>query len=176
MLATWLTVQKFNFMLKKVIVLSVLTLLIVSCVSKKKLTQAENKLEMRNAEIEKLQKENTLYKTKQASIEEDLVKYQTEIEKLQDNNENTLHLSEKRQLESASTRNKVKRILSQVDDSRLAEAYNFQDSLNIALEENIKISLRNKLGANADFSDDLEVTVHQPMVEIYIGESILLTS
>ncbi|MGO2103708.1 MAG: OmpA/MotB family protein [Psychroflexus halocasei] len=163
-------------MLRKVIVLSGFALLSVSCVSKKKLTQAENKLEMRDAEIAKLQEENEICEDKQTSMEDDLMMYQAQIEKLQDENENTLRLSEDGSLESQSTRNKVNRILSQVDDSRLAEAKNFQDSLNIAFEENIKASLRNKLGENAEYADDLKVKVHQPMVEISIGESILFKS
>lgn len=163
-------------MIKKVIILSGFALLTVSCVSKKKLTQSENKVEMRDAEIAELQEEKDSCQSKQESIEDQMMNYQAQIEKLQDDNENTLRLSKDGSLENASTRNKVKRILSDVDDTRLADAENFQDSLNIAFEENIKKSLRNKLGDDASFAEDLNVKVHQPLVEISIGESILFKS
>ncbi|MDN6281130.1 MAG: OmpA family protein [Psychroflexus sp.] len=163
-------------MIKKVIMLSGFTLLTMSCVSKKKLTQSENKVEMRDAEIAELQEERDSCQSKQESIEDQMMNYQAQIEKLQDDNENTLRLSKDGSLENASTRNKVKRILKDVDDARLADAQNFQDSLNIAFEENIKKSLRQKLGDDADFAEDLHVKVHQPLVEISIGESILFKS
>lgn len=163
-------------MIKKVIILSGFALLTVSCVSKKKLTQSENKVEMRDAEIAELQEERDSRQSKQESIEDQMMNYQAQIEKLQDENENTLRLSKDGSLENASTRNKVKRILKDVDDVRLADAQNFQDSLNIAFEENIKNSLRDKLGDDASFADNLNVNVHQPLVEISIGESILFKS
>lgn len=163
-------------MIKKVIILSGFALLTVSCVSKKELTQSENKVEMRDAEIAELQEERDSRQSKQESIENQMMNYLTQIEKLQDENENTLCLSKDGSLENASTRNKVKRILKDVDEARLADAQNFQDSLNIAFEENIKNSLRDKLGDDASFADNLNVNVHQPLVEISIGESILFKS
>lgn len=162
--------------MKKLFIASSLAILSVSCVSKKKLTQAENKLELRDAEITKLREENELCQRKEESLEEDLMLYQAQIEKLQDQNENTLRLSQNGSLENQNTRNKIKRILSGVDNDRLAEAKNFQDSLNIAFEENIKKSLIDKLDKDSQLPQNLNVRVHQPFVEISIGESILFNS
>ncbi|QSS97054.1 flagellar motor protein MotB [Psychroflexus sp. ALD_RP9] len=165
-------------MKKNLITLTILGILLSSCVSKKKLTQAENKLQLKSEEISQLRKENDSIKDQVEAIEDKIFAYQAQVENLQADNENKLTMTEDGTMILPETRQKVDRILQNIDESKLASAKNFKDSLNIAISENIKSSLLSQMAEdskteNANF---LNVNVNQALVEIDISNAILFKS
>ena len=165
-------------MQKKLITLTFLAVLLSSCVSKKKLTQAENQLQFKSKEISELRKENDSIKNQVEAIEDKIFAYQAQVENLQDDNENKLTMTEDGTMILPETRQKVDRILQNVDESKLGSAKDFKDSLNIAIAENIKSSLASKMtdGSTTENSGFLNVNVNQALVEIDLSNAILFES
>lgn len=165
-------------MIKKIILpILLVSIAITSCVSKKKLTQAENQLELKSAQVEELTKEKEECSSKVDQFKDDIYDYQAQIENLQQDNANKLKFSREGVLVSAETKQKVSAILKNVNPDELAEAKTFKDSLNVAIAHNIKSNLASTLESDTLASNSgIKVNVQSAKVEINISEAILFDS
>lgn len=165
-------------MIKKIILPSLLvSIAVTSCVSKKKLTQAENQLELKSAQVEELTKEKEECSSKVDQFKNDIYDYQAQIENLQQDNADKLKFSRDGVPISAETKQKVKNILREVSPDDLAEAKTFKDSLNAAIAYNIKSNLASTLESDSLTSNSgIKVNVQSAKVEINISEAILFGS
>lgn len=146
-----------------------------SCSSKKELTQTKAELQSQTETIADLKKDKAKAEAKIDQFKTELVDYKSQIENLQDDNASKLELREDGSLVSQDTKNKVSRVLKNVAPDKLAQAKNFNDSLNLAISENIKSALMAQLSdeSAADAGQYIDVKVSSPSVEINISEPVL---
>lgn len=166
--------------MKNLIALTLLsgTVLLGSCVSKKKYVELETQYNNTRSTLSKTQLEKEEIEAKYAKIEERVASYNAKINSLTQENVD---------LESNSLRNygnvvlsnkdkeQMKAALANVDQTELAEAKTLQDSMNLIVSYNLKKNLDNNLVAEGE-EDDIEIDIDETVVMITISDKLLFKS
>lgn len=161
-------------MIKKIIPLSVigLALLTSSCVSKKKYVALEGQYNDTRSTLMKTQVEKEEIEAKYAAIEQRVANYNAKINSLVDENNAKYDLVENIAVVSKNDREKMKKVLKNVDQSELAQAKTLEDSMNLAISYNLK----KNLDANVESNEDIEVDIDESVVMINISDKLLFNS
>src|SRR5690625_3604352 len=148
-----------------------LTVLLSSCVSKKKYTELEDELEDTESQLYKKNEENESNKDKLNKIQSKVDDYYAKINDLKDENAEKLEVTEEGNAVSKNAKKSMRETLKNVDSDKLAEAETLNDSMDLAVSYNLMKSL----GAGED-DDDIDVNVDRTVVEIKISDNLLFRS
>jgi chemotaxis protein MotB len=167
-------------MRKLVIPITVITLMVTSCVSKKKFVALESQYTNTKGSLQKTMLEKEALEAKFAAIENRVVAYNEKINSLKSDNtalenENDVKLEMvgNTAIISNKTRKKMSETLAKLDPAILAKAKNLKDSLNLAISYNLK----NKINIGGlDGSDDINIDIDQTVVMISISDKLLFNT
>lgn len=167
-------------MRKLIIPLTVITLLVTSCVSKKKFVALESQYTNTKGSLQKTMLEKEALEAKFAAIENRVVAYNEKINSLKSDNtalenENDVKLEMvgNSAIISNKTRKKMSETLAKLDPAILAKAKNLKDSLNLAISYNLK----NKMNTGSiGGSDEINIDIDQTVVMISISDKLLFNT
>lgn len=167
-------------MKKTLIVAGIFSLgLLASCVSKKKYTELESNLFKTQAQLATTNQEKAELEEKMAVIEARVAEYNARINSLREVNDqlsdaNSSMLSiEGAAVMSKNSRNKMIETLNKVDPAKLAQAKTLEDSVNLAIEYNIKQNIT----AESDGSeDDVQIDIDKTVVMISVSDRLLFNT
>lgn len=148
-----------------------LTVLLSSCVSKKKYTELEDELEDTESQLYKKNEENESNKDKLNKIQSKVDDYYAKINDLKEENAEKLEVTEEGNAVSKNAKKSMRETLKNVDSDKLAEAQTLNDSMDLAVSYNLMKSL----GAGED-DEDIDVNVDRTVVEIKISDNLLFRS
>ncbi|MGM0945244.1 MAG: OmpA family protein [Bacteroidota bacterium] len=166
--------------MKKSIVLVTLVgvTLSLSCVSKKKYTELEGNLYQTQFELAEVNKEKTELEEKMEAIEQRVAEYNARINSLRDTNtqleesNNSLLSFDGSVPVSKNQRAKMEQTLQNVDPALLAEAKTMEDSVNLAIEHNIKQSI----SSEGECEDDINISIENTVVMISVSDKLLFNT
>ena len=166
--------------MKKVIALTLLsgTVLLASCVSKKKYVELESQYNSTRSTLTKTQLEKEEIEAKYAKIEERVANYNAKINSLTSENielENTSLKNYGNVVLSNKDKQQMKEALAKVDQNELAQAKTLQDSMNLIISHNLKKNLDNTLIAEGE-EDEIEIDIDETVVMITISDKLLFNS
>lgn len=153
--------------------------LMASCVSKKKYTALESNLFKTQAQLATTNQEKAELEEKMAIIEARVAEYNARINSLREVNDqltdaNSSMLSiEGAAVMSKNSRKKMIETLSKVDASKLAEAKTLEDSVNLAIEHNIKQNITADSEGN---EDDIQIDIDKTVVMISVSDRLLFNT
>ena len=172
-------IQKTKFMKKLVLVL-ITSVTIVSCVSKKKYVALETENGQIRSELQKTQVAKEDLEAKFTKIQQRVDDYNTKISSLSDENVN-LKVENDIKFEtvgdaaviSNKTKKAMRKTLANVDQSKLAKATTLKDSMNLAVSYNLQKSLDNST-LNED--EDIAINIDETVVMISISDKMLFNT
>lgn len=163
-------------MTKKIIALFILSLVITSCVSKKKYVQLEQDLINTKGELQKTTVEKEELESKFAVIEKRVDEYNTKINSLQqDNDQKLAFVGDNVTVLSKDMQKNMNATLAKIDPKEVAEAKTLKDSMNLVISYKLKKSI-NETDLNSDGSDDIKVNIDKTVVMISVADSLLFKS
>ncbi|MDX5337489.1 MAG: OmpA family protein [Cyclobacteriaceae bacterium] len=167
-------------MKKSLIVAGMISLgLMASCVSKKKYTELESNLYKTQAQLATTNQEKAELEEKMAIIEARVAEYNARINSLREVNDqltdaNSSMLSiEGAAVMSKNSREKMIQTLNKVDPAKLAEAKTLEDSVNLAIEYNIKQNITADAEGN---DDDVQIDIDKTVVMISVSDRLLFNT
>lgn len=167
--------------MKRILGLLIVTVLVTSCVSKKKYVQLEQNLIDTKGELQQTTLEKEELETKMAAIEKRVEIYNANINSLQTEN-TTLQASNDQKMDflddnstvmSANMRANLDATLAQLPAEELEGAKTLKDSMNIAIAHNLKKSISD---SNMENEGDINVGIDQTVVMISVADSLLFRS
>jgi chemotaxis protein MotB len=150
--------------------------LTVSCVSKKKYTELEGNLYKTQSELALTNQEKAKLEEKMTAIEARVAEYNSRINSLKDMNDqlsetNSGMLSiEGAAVMSKNSKAKMNETLQMVDQSKLAQAQTLEDSVNLAIEYNLKKNITAETGGE---EDDVTIDIDKTVVMISVSDKLL---
>jgi len=167
-------------MRKTFIILSVLTLSLSSCVSKKKYLALEKQYQDTKGNLQKTAFEKKELEAKFAKIEKRVENYNEKINSLKDYNSDLqaknnvkLDMVGKNAVISNTMKEKMRATLTKVDPAELANAKTLKDSMDVAIAYNLKKSINN---SDLEGSDDVNVDIDQTVVMISVSDKLLFNT
>lgn len=145
------------------------TILLSSCVSKKKYVALEEDYNETRSSLQKLQVENEELESRFNAIEERVSDYYEKINSLQEESDQKLELNELTALSNAN-KQQMRETLRNVDPAELAEATTLEDSINLAVSYN----LENEISSGS--SEDIDISVDKTVVMINVSDKLLFQS
>ncbi|GAB3224069.1 OmpA family protein [Algoriphagus aestuariicola] len=152
--------------------------LTVSCVSKKKYTELESSLFKTQSELAATNQEKAELEEKMTAIEARVAEYNARINSLRDMNDqlnetNSEMLSiEGAAVMSKNSKAKMRETLANVDPSKLATAQTLEDSVNLAVEYNLKKNIT----AQTESEDDVTIDIDKTVVMISVSDKLLFNT
>ncbi len=149
-----------------------------SCVSKKKYTELEGNLFRTQSELAEVNKEKSELEEKMTAIEKRVAEYNARINSLRDTNtsleeaNNSLLAFDGKTPISRNHRVKLEQTLQNVDPTLLAEAKTMEDSVNLAIEYNIK----QNISAEGESEDDIKIDIENTVVMISVSDKLLFNT
>lgn len=166
--------------MKKISMLLVATILLNSCVSKKKYMALEQENGEIKSQLTKTQVEKEDLETKFAKIQERVDRYNEKISSLNEDvegltmeNDIKLDVNKDGTVMSNKSKRKMLATLQNVDPSKLAEAKTLKDSMNLAIQYNLEKTM-NSTDLNED--EDIAVNINETVVMISISDKMLFNS
>ena len=158
--------------MKKVMMLSAvsLSLLLGSCVSKKKYTELENQLDNTQSELMKTRVDKEDCEEKYAQVQERVSNYYAKINSLQEENDNKLEMVDNIAAMSTKSKEAMRKTLAKVDPEKLKDAKTLSDSIDVAVSYNLTKSL------NEGEDDGIDINVEETVVQITISDELLFKS
>ena len=153
-------------MTKKFLILGIAALTVSSCVSKKKYVEMENNY------LETLAAKDQC-EAKMTVVQQKVDDYYAKINSLTAENESKLEYVEGVTALSNKSKAAMRETLKNVDPTKLAGAKSLEDSLNLAVEHNLKRNLEASEGAEAD---DIDIKIDKTVVMINISDKLLFQS
>ena len=147
------------------------SLLMTSCVSKKKYVALETDLNNTRSNLQKTTVEKEELETKFAAIEARVEEYNNKINTLTDSNNEKL-IKVDNLVISKNQKDKMNAALANVDPSKLEGAQTLKDSMNVAVSQNLMASLDETIKDDEDISVDIDETV----VMLSISDKLLFNS
>lgn len=153
--------------------------LTVSCVSKKKYTELESNLFKTQSELAMTNQEKAELEEKMTAIEGRVAEYNARINSLREMNDqmtesNASMLSiEGAAVMSKNSKAKMNETLKMVDQSKLAEAKTLEDSVNLAIEHNLKKNITAQSGGE---EDDVIIDIDKTVVMISVSDKLLFNT
>ncbi len=176
--------------MKKLISITVLLFLFISCVSKKKyvaleqnLSETKTELTNTNGQLQETTIEKERLELKFAKIKERVATYNNKINSLTSsnsslnqsllsaNNEKLIIVDNNTVVISQNVKDRMKATLSKMSSEELAGATTLKDSLNLAVSYN----LRHKF-SNLEGNDDIEIGIDKTVVMISVSDKMLFNS
>lgn len=154
--------------------------MMVSCVSKKKYTQLESNLYKTQTELAMTNQEKAELEEKMQIIENRVAEYNARINSLKDTNDaltlkNDGMLSiEGATVMSKNSKDKMKETLANVDPDKLAQAKTLEDSVNLAVEYNLKKNITSTTVDGDD--DDVNISIDETVVMISVSDKLLFNT
>ncbi|MEP0712073.1 OmpA family protein [Algoriphagus sp.] len=152
----------------------------VSCVSKKKYTELEGNLYKTQTELATTEQEKAELEEKMQIIENRVAEYNARINSLRDTNDAlTLKNDGMLSLEGATvmsknSKEKMKATLANVDQAKLAQAQTLEDSVNLAVEYNLKKNITENTVEGEE--DDVNISIDQTVVMISVSDKLLFNT
>jgi chemotaxis protein MotB len=166
--------------MKKISMLLVATILLSSCVSKKKYLALEQENGEIKSQLTKTQVEKEDLENKFAKIQERVDRYNTKINSLSEDveglkieNDIKLDVNKDGTVMSNESKRKMLATLENVDPAKLAEAKTLKDSMNLAIQYNLEKTM-NSSDLNED--EDIAVNINETVVMISISDKMLFNS
>ena len=158
--------------MKKVMMLSAvsLSLLLGSCVSKKKYTELETQLDNTQSELMKTRVDKEDCEEKYAQVQERVSNYYAKINLLQEENDNKLEMVDNIAAMSTKSKEAMRKTLAKVDPEKLKDAKTLSDSIDVAVSYNLTKSL------NEGEDDGIDINVEETVVQITISDELLFKS
>ena len=158
--------------MKKVMMLSAvsLSLLLGSCVSKKKYTELETQLDDTRSELMKTRVDKEDCEDKYAKVQEKVSNYYAKIYSLQEENDNKLEMVDNIAAMSTKSKEAMRNTLKNVDPEKLKGAKTLSDSIDMAVSYNLTRSL------NDGEDEGIEIDVNETVVQITISNALLFKS
>lgn len=160
--------------------LLVATILLSSCVSKKKYMALEQENGEIKSQLTKTQVEKEDLENKFAKIQERVDRYNEKINSLSNDveglkieNDIKLDVNKDGTVMSNESKRKMLATLENVDPSKLAEAKTLKDSMNLAIQYNLEKTM-NSSDLNED--EDIAVNINETVVMISISDKMLFNS
>lgn len=155
------------------------SLLVFSCVSKKKYTELESNLFQTQSELAMTNQEKAELEEKMSIIEARVADYNARINSLRDTNDalslqnDGMYSLEGATMMSKKSKDKMKATLEKVDPALLAEAKTMEDSVNLAVSYNLK---QNISESDMEGNDDIEISIDQTVVMISVSDKLLFNT
>lgn len=166
--------------MKKISMLLIATILLSSCVSKKKYMALEQENGEIKSQLTKTQVEKEDLENKFAKIQERVDRYNEKINSLSEDveglkieNDIKLDVNKDGTVISNESKRKMLATLENVDPSKLAEAKTLKDSMNLAIQYNLEKTM-NSSDLNED--EDIAVNINETVVMISISDKMLFNS
>lgn len=154
--------------------------MMVSCVSKKKYTELESNLFKTQTELATTNQEKAELEEKMAIIEARVAEYNNRINSLRSVNDElnstnaSLYSIEGSTVMSKNSKAKMMETLAMVDQEKLAEAKTLEDSVNLAVEYNLKKNIT-ETTEDGD-QDDVQIDIDQTVVMISVSDKLLFNT
>lgn len=166
--------MKYRFIMTSIAI----TLLMTSCVSKKKFTELQGNYDNTRVQLTKTQVEKEAIEAKYAAIENRVDEYNSKINSLKSingqltvENDNKYDLTESGVIMSKATKEKMKEALKNANPAELANARTLEDSMNIVVSQNLKRNLDESMA-----NDDIDINIEESVVMITISDKLLFNS
>ena len=169
-------------MKKSFVIITMTSLLLVSCVSKKKYVELQSEYDTTKVTLTKTQVEKEELENKYGAIQARVTEYNSKINSLKDINDQLI-VSNDQKLDRTSNgaviSNDVKKqmaaTLKNVNQAELAKARTLEDSMNLAVSYNLKRNLDRDVIENSD-NDDISIDINETVVMISISDKLLFKS
>tara|TARA_R110002051_G_scaffold107616_2_gene180485 strand:+ start:34603 stop:35463 length:861 start_codon:yes stop_codon:yes gene_type:complete len=155
-----------------------MTVVLTSCVSKKKFVALQSQHDNTRVQLTKTQIEKEEIEKKYAAIEARVVEYNSKINSLRDintavtaENDNKYDISQGGTIISKTTKERLNTTLKNVNPSELANARTLEDSMNVAISHNLKKDLDDSFA-----NDDIDINIDETVVMITISDKLLFKS
>lgn len=166
--------------MKKISILLVTTILLSSCVSKKKYMALEQENGEIKSELAKTRVEKEDLENKFAKIQERVDRYNEKISSLNEDveglkieNDVKLDVNEDGTVISNESRRKMLATLENVDQEKLAEAKTLKDSMNLAVQYNLSKTMDT---SDLNEDEDIAVNINETVVMISISDKMLFNT
>lgn len=152
----------------------------VSCVSKKKYTELESNLFKTQTELATTNQEKAELEEKMAVIEARVAEYNNRINSLRSVNDElsstnaSLYSIEGSTVMSKNSKTKMNETLAMVDQEKLAQAKTLEDSVNLAVEYNLKKNITET--TEEGDQDDVQIDIDQTVVMISVSDKLLFNT
>ncbi|WP_339877804.1 OmpA family protein [uncultured Algoriphagus sp.] len=152
----------------------------VSCVSKKKYTELEGNLFRTQTELATTEQEKAELEEKMQIIENRVAEYNSRINSLRDTNDaltmqnEGMYSLEGATMMSKNSKEKMKQTLANVDQAKLAQAQTLEDSVNLAVEYNLKKNITETTVDGEE--DDVNISIDQTVVMISVSDKLLFNT
>lgn len=155
-----------------------MTVVLTSCVSKKKFVALQSQHDNTRVQLTKTQVEKEEIEKKYAAIEARVVEYNSKINSLRDintavtaENNNKYDISKGGTIISKTTKDRLNTTLQNVNPSELTNARTLEDSMNVAISHNLKKDLDDSFA-----NDDIDINIDETVVMITISDKLLFKS
>ncbi len=167
--------------MKRILALLIMTVLVTSCVSKKKYVQLEQDLIDTKGNLQQTTIEKEALEAKFAAIEKRVEIYNQNINSLQaenasleqSNNQKMDFVADNSTVISENMKANLAATLAELSPEELEGAKTLKDSMNIALAHNLKKSISD---SNMENEGDINVNIDQTVVMISVADSLLFRS
>ncbi|WP_369412507.1 OmpA/MotB family protein [Mesonia aestuariivivens] len=159
-------------MMKKVMLISAVSLSLVlgSCVSKKKYTEIENELDNTRSELMKTRVAKEDCEEKYGKVQEQVSNYYAKINSLQEESDQKLEMVDNIAAMSVKSKEAMRKTLAKVDPEKLKGVETLSDSIDVAISYNLTQSL------NEGEDEGIDIHVDQTVVQITISDELLFKS
>ncbi|MBN3583143.1 OmpA family protein [Algoriphagus aestuarii] len=154
--------------------------MMVSCVSKKKYTELESNLFRTQTELATTNQEKAELEEKMAIIEARVAEYNNRINSLRAVNDElnstnaSLYDIQGGTVMSKNSKAKMNETLTMVDQDKLAQAKTLEDSVNLAVEYNLKKNITETTMDGEE--DDVQIDIDQTVVMISVSDKLLFNT
>lgn len=166
--------------MKKISILLVTTILLSSCVSKKKYVALEQENGEIKSELTKTKVAKEDLEAKFAIIEARVNEYNSKIQSLNEDvagltidNKAKFEVSKDGTVTSGASKERMRETLKNVDPEKLAAASTLKDSMNLAVQYNLNKAI-NSSAINED--EDIAVNINETVVMISIADDMLFNT
>ncbi|PNQ73095.1 cell envelope biogenesis protein OmpA [Hanstruepera neustonica] len=159
--------------MKKISILVVTGLFVMSCVSKKKYVALQQENGEIKSELTKTKVEKEDLEAKFAEIQARIDTYNAKINSLTEENDAQLVTVGDDLVISNDVRNKMNETLKNVDPAALAEAKTLKDSMNLAVGYNLRKSMDT---SDMNEDEDIAINIDETVVMISISDKMLFKS
>lgn len=159
--------------MKKISILVLTSLVVMSCVSKKKYIALEQENGEIRSELQKEQVENEVLEAKFAEIQARINVYNSKINSLTEENDAQIVTVGEDLVISNDVRKSMNATLKNVDQEALSQAKTLKDSMNLAVGYNLRKSM-NTSDMNED--EDIAINIDETVVMISISDKMLFNS
>ena len=159
--------------MKKFSILVLTSIVIMSCVSKKKYVALEQENGQIKSELTKVKVENEELEGKFAEIQARIDTYNTKISSLTEENDAKIVTVGDDLVISNDVRKRMNATLKNVDPAALSEAKTLKDSMNLAVGYNLRKSM-DTTDMNED--EDIAINIDETVVMISISDKMLFNS